>query len=64
MKKNEEPQPSSRTAVAKVLATIPPITKNPSFMPKSTARVKTSEECRYEINEKTRKLLSINVSHS
>ena len=42
-KKREEPQPSSCTAVAKVLATIPPITKNPSFMPKSTARVITSE---------------------
>ena len=53
--KNEEPQPSSCTAVAKVLATIPPITKNPSFMPKSTARVITSEMCRYEINEKARK---------
>ena len=53
--KNEEPQPSSCTAVPKVLATIPPITKNPSFMPKSTARVITSEECRYEINEKARK---------
>ena len=53
--KSTVPQPSSHTAVSKVLATIPPVTKNPTFLPKSTARVITSEECRYEINEKARK---------
>ncbi len=42
------------SSVSKILGTLPPIKKYPSFLPKSTARVVTSEECRYEINEKAR----------
>ena len=41
--------------INKVLINLPPVTKNPSFLPKTTARVVTSEECRKEINEKERK---------
>ena len=43
------------TTVTKVLANIPPVKKNPSFLPKTTARLLTSEECRQEINEKEKK---------
>jgi hypothetical protein len=52
------PKPSSsscHSVLSKVLATIPPVTKKPTFTPKSTARIITSEECRHEINEKERK---------
>ncbi len=46
--------PQYHSTVSKLLATLPPVTKNPSFLPKSSARVITSEECRQEINEKAR----------
>ena len=43
------------TVLTKVLAKIPPVKTNPTFHPKTTARVLTSEECRKQINEKDRK---------
>ena len=47
---------SCHTVLSKVLSTLPPpMTKTPSFTPKSTARVVTSIECRHEINERERK---------
>ncbi len=47
------PQPPQHHSTAsKVFATLPQVTKYPTFMPKSTARVVTSIECRREINEK------------
>ena len=50
------PQPSS-TMLSKVISSLPPVTRKPTFVPRSTARVVTSEECRREINEKERKKL-------
>lgn len=49
------PQPISR--LSKVISSLPPVTKKPTFVPRSTARVVTSEECRKEINEKARRKL-------
>ncbi len=46
--------PQYHSSVSKLLATLPPVKKNPSFLPKSSARVITSEECRNQINEKAR----------
>ena len=50
------PQPSS-TMLSKVISSLPPVTRKPTFVPRSTARVVTSEECRRELNEKEMKKL-------
>ena len=53
--KSEVPRPSSHSVVSRLISSLPPVTKNRSFLPKSTARVVTSLECCREINEKERK---------
>ena len=54
-------QPPVQLVVSKVLrsASVPPTINYPDIMPKSSARVLTSEECRQELNEKQRKKLKI-----
>lgn len=43
------------TVMTKVLSSLPPVMKNPAMLPKTTARVLTSEECRKDVNEKAKK---------
>lgn len=47
--------PPTQSLVSKIIGMNPPERKNPQVLPKSCARVVTSEECRFEINEKERK---------
>ena len=50
-----------QSVVSKVLrfASVPPTIKYPDIMPKSSARVLTSEECYQELTEKQRKKVKI-----
>ena len=48
------PQLSYKSAVTKLIETVPSNRKMPTFVPKTSACVITSEECRKKINEKAR----------
>ena len=47
--------PPAQSLISKIVGMNPPEKKNPQFMPKSCARVVTSEQCRLKINERERK---------